>query len=107
MSQLTLQAATAQDDAATAQRKLANLEGVLRSTAEHAAGAEGASHQANETVIKLQQQLAELKDRYGGHPSPGSNSPQLAVAVKRLQLSIVPCITQLVGVVCATICYLA
>jgi hypothetical protein len=63
VSQLTLQVATAQDDAATAQRKLANLDGVLRSTAEHAADAEGASHQANETVIRLQQQLADVKDR--------------------------------------------
>jgi hypothetical protein len=63
VSQLTIQAATAEGEAAAAQRKLTNLDGVLRNTAEHAASTEDASHQANKTVIMLQQQLADFKDR--------------------------------------------
>jgi len=60
---MTAEAAAARDAAATAQHKLAAMEGVLRSTAEQAAAAEEATHKSNAAVITLQQQLAELKDR--------------------------------------------
>lgn len=63
-AQLAAEAAAAQERASAAQHKLEAMQGVLRSTAEQAAAAEGAASKSAEAVIALQQQLAELRDRW-------------------------------------------
>jgi hypothetical protein len=41
------------------------MEGMLRSTGERAAAAEDSTRTQGELIVHLQEQLAQLKDRYG------------------------------------------
>lgn len=53
-------------DSSSAHQREDSMQGVLRATAEKAAAAEEAAHQSSQMVVRLQQQLADLKDRWVG-----------------------------------------
>jgi hypothetical protein len=82
------QISAARQEAAAADARCQQLEGVLRATGERAAASEEDAHRASRVIVDLQQQLAELKDRCG----PGSaDRPQHTLALRILAPRL-PCL---------------
>lgn len=63
VAQLAADLKTAKTAAADAVQQLQRIEGVVQATGERAAAAEDGLKTSNELVVRLQQQLADLKDR--------------------------------------------
>lgn len=64
MAQLALELQASKQAASDTQHQAAHMEGMLRSTGERAAAAEDSTRTQGELVVHLQQQLAQLKDRW-------------------------------------------
>ncbi|WIA37399.1 hypothetical protein OEZ86_014324 [Tetradesmus obliquus] len=64
VAQLALELQASKQAASDTQHQAAHMEGMLRSTGERAAAAEDSTRTQGELVVHLQQQLAQLKDRY-------------------------------------------
>ncbi|WIA17176.1 hypothetical protein OEZ85_014059 [Tetradesmus obliquus] len=64
VAQLALELLASKQAASDTQHQAAHMEGMLRSTGERAAAAEDSTRTQGELMVHLQQQLAQLKDRY-------------------------------------------